>query len=394
MVEESGGSVAVGFNRKRAEGRDGSEKPKVLDERVRTLNPTSTICYVQVLGTGMDTLDTSPAVLLFLDKQRYLFNAGEIDQIFLSRVFSETAGGLPGLLLTLAGMGEEAGLSVNIEGPSDLKYLVNAMKSFIPNAAMVHTKSFGPSTKSIGTPPTDPQKLSEPIKLVENEVVKISAILLEPCCHNSESTTVCPLQACMTKETVQFSESWGTNGKPGSMRKPSDLSVMYVYELSEIPGKFDPQKAKDLGLSPGPKYGLLQKNQSLQSDLLGPSNPVIPGPVVLIVDCPMTTHLHPSSVASMPEYERWMKRFDSAQHIMTGQQARNVEIPILKSSARLAARPNYQCPQFFPASGFWPAKCTENESYNSSSSEVRFMLPECSLELGSYDFVYFNYNLM
>lgn len=32
---------------------------------------------------------------------------------------------------------------------------------------------------------------------------------------------------------------------------------------------------------------------------------------------------------------------------------KNVEIPILKSSARIAARLNYVCPQFFPAPGFW-----------------------------------------
>ena len=32
---------------------------------------------------------------------------------------------------------------------------------------------------------------------------------------------------------------------------------------------------------------------------------------------------------------------------------KNVEIPILKSSARIAARLNYLCPQFFPAPGFW-----------------------------------------
>lgn len=30
-----------------------------------------------------------------------------------------------------------------------------------------------------------------------------------------------------------------------------------------------------------------------------------------------------------------------------------MEIPILKSSARIAARLNYLCPQFFPAPGFW-----------------------------------------
>lgn len=33
---------------------------------------------LQILGTGMDTQDTSPAVLLFFDKQRFIFNAGEV----------------------------------------------------------------------------------------------------------------------------------------------------------------------------------------------------------------------------------------------------------------------------------------------------------------------------
>lgn len=32
----------------------------------------------QILGTGMDTQDTSPSVLLFFDKQRFIFNAGEV----------------------------------------------------------------------------------------------------------------------------------------------------------------------------------------------------------------------------------------------------------------------------------------------------------------------------
>lgn len=33
---------------------------------------------LQILGTGMDTQDTSPSVLLFFDKQRFIFNAGEV----------------------------------------------------------------------------------------------------------------------------------------------------------------------------------------------------------------------------------------------------------------------------------------------------------------------------
>ncbi|TKY62054.1 Ribonuclease Z [Spatholobus suberectus] len=88
------------FNKRRAKGRDKNV----------------------ILGTGMDTQDTSPSVLLFFDNQRFIFNAEEglqrfcteykiklskIDHLFLSRVCFETAGGLPSLLLTLASMGEE-----------------------------------------------------------------------------------------------------------------------------------------------------------------------------------------------------------------------------------------------------------------------------------------------
>lgn len=37
-----------GFNKRRAEGRDKSGKPKTLQLKMRKLNPVSTICYVQV----------------------------------------------------------------------------------------------------------------------------------------------------------------------------------------------------------------------------------------------------------------------------------------------------------------------------------------------------------
>lgn len=83
---------------------------------------------------------------------------------------------------------------------------------------------------------------------------------------------------------------------------------------------------------------------------MGPS---IPGPVVLLVDCPTESHalqlfsdnslrryyaddssqlaecaktvtcvihLSPTSVTSTPNYRKWMKRFGTAQHIMAGHQ--------------------------------------------------------------------------
>ncbi|XP_021765309.1 tRNase Z TRZ3, mitochondrial-like [Chenopodium quinoa] len=387
-----------GFNKRRAMGKDKDDKPKNLQLKVRKLNPVNTICYVQILGTGMDTQDTSPSVLLFFDKQRFIFNAGEglqryctehriklskIDHIFLSRVCSETAGGLPGLLLTLAGIGEE-GICVNMWGPSNLKQLVAAMKAFIPNAAMVHTHSFGPLHGPDEIAVSDLSKFSGPILLISDEVVKLSAILLQP---NED------------KESI--------NNESETSIKPRDLSVVYICELPEIQGKFDPERAKALGLRAGPKYRELQQGKSVKSDhrdiMVHPTDvmdPPIPGPIVLLVDCPTASHLQnllsvdflnkfytdfsgnlsentravacvihlsPSSVASSPAYQNWMKRFGDAQHIMAGHERKNAEIPVLKSSAKIAARLNYLCPRFFPAPGFWSLD-TDNISLNSTFS--------------------------
>ncbi|KAK9681702.1 hypothetical protein RND81_10G021400 [Saponaria officinalis] len=367
-----------GFNKRRAEGVDKSVKPNNLKLKTRKLDHVNTTSYVQILGTGMDTQDSCPSVLLFFDKQRFIFNAGEglqryctehkiklskIDYIFLSRVCSETTGGLPGLLLTLDGIGDQ-GMRVNIRGPSGFKYLVDAMSTFIPRCAMVNAESFGPKPQLNGIDVPDPRKFSEPHDLIDDEVVKLSAILLHPNENNGLGTVV----------------------------QPTDISVIYVCELPKIQGKFYPEKAKALGLRPGPKYRELQNGESVKSDNLDimvhprdVMDPPIPGPIVLLVDCPTTSHLQsllsvetlnayytdysdhmsvnakavncvihlsPSSVSNSPDYQKWMKRFGNAQHIMAGHEKKNAEIPVLKSSAMLAARLNYLCPQFFPASGF------------------------------------------
>ncbi|KAM5579119.1 tRNase Z TRZ3, mitochondrial [Rosa sericea] len=424
---------SVSFNKRRAEGNDKNERPKKnLQRKVRALNPTNTIAYVQFLGTGMDTLDTSPSVLLFFDKQRFIFNAGEglqrfctehkiklskIDHIFLSRVCSETAGGIPGLLLTLAGMGEE-GMSVNVWGPSDLKYLVDAMKCFIPNAAMVHTRSFGPTHGSVGAPMADETQFTDPIVLVDDEVVKLSAILLLPSfLEGSQLPNGVPIMQNPTEKVIDdrmdhASEPISPNGRSVLTGKPGDMSVIYVCELPDIKGKFDPAKAVALGLRPGSKYRELQLGNSVKSDyqniMVHPSDvmgPSVPGPIVLLVDCPTESHLQellsvqclssyyadfsgppenakvvtcvihlcPASLISSSNYQSWMKRFGSAQHIMAGHERKNVEIPILKSSARIAARLNYLCPQFFPAPGFWSLQqsdCLAPESTASSEGSV------------------------
>uniref|UniRef100_A0ACD5VPN7 Uncharacterized protein n=1 Tax=Avena sativa TaxID=4498 RepID=A0ACD5VPN7_AVESA len=377
MASGGGKDAGVAFNKTRAEGKDG-RKDRSMELKNRRANPISTTSYVQILGTGMDTQDTAPSILLFFDKQRFIFNAGEglqrfctehkiklskIDHIFFTRVCSETAGGLPGLVLTLAGMGDE-GMSVNIWGPSDLDFLASAMKSFIPNRAMLHTHSFGVE-HSASSQSTDATVI------IDDEVVRISAIFVKPRYDNEARS------------------STDINSKPG------DTAIVYSCELAEIKGKFDPAKAAALGLKPGPKYRELQLGNSVQSDkidtMVHPSDvlgPSIPGPIVLLVDCPTEyhmcelfllqslccfyedsscqtenakkvnciIHLGPSSVTNTVDYQNWMKSFGTTQHIMAGHENKNMEIPILKGSARISSRLNFLCPQLFPSSGFWPVE--------------------------------------
>ncbi|XP_060671477.1 tRNAse Z TRZ4, mitochondrial isoform X4 [Ziziphus jujuba] len=408
----------------------------------------------------MDTQDTSPSVLRFFDNQRFIFNAGEglqrfctehktklskIDHIFFSRVCSETAGGLPGLFIDVSAMmlinsihtylrakirlavdfgwhGERGNffadvLKVNIWDPSDLKYLIDAMKSFIPNAAMVIKPSFQPMLSSIGTTMADQSGFTYSIVLIDDEIVKISAILLQPSSPEESQPLNEELMMQYTSEEVlkqrmaHILNPINPKSK-ASAGKLCDMSVVYVCELPEIKGKFDPAKAVAFGLKPGPKYRELQLGNSVKSDLqnimVHPSDvmgPSVPGPIVLLVDCPTESHLQellsvqcldsyyadfsgtpesskvvtciihlsPASIVSTSNYQKWMERFGAAQHIMAGHERKNVEIPILKSTARITARLNYLCPQFFPASGFLSLRhldCSEPGAIVSSEGSV------------------------
>lgn len=159
-------------------------------------------------------------------------------------------------------------MKVNVWGPSDLKYLIDAMRCFIPNAAMVHTRSFGPSVGGLMASQT---KFTEPIVLVDDEVVKISAIVLQPIFSNGAqhlnelSITQNPTEKVFN-DRVDVSKPFSPNGKNSPTGKPGDMSVIYVCELPEIKGKFDPEKAKALGLKPGSKYRELQLGNSVKSD--------------------------------------------------------------------------------------------------------------------------------
>lgn len=163
-------------------------------------------------------------------------------------------------------------MKVNVWGPSELKYLVDAMKCFIPNAAMVHTRSFGPTDGSVGGPMADEPQFTDPIVLVDDEVVKLSAILLRPSflegsqLPNGVPIMQNPAEYGLDDRMDHASELISLNGRRVPTGKPGDMSVIYVCELPDIKGKFDPAKAMALGLRPGSKYRELQLGNSVKSD--------------------------------------------------------------------------------------------------------------------------------
>ncbi|XP_024533168.1 tRNAse Z TRZ4, mitochondrial isoform X2 [Selaginella moellendorffii] len=358
--------VSVMDRKRRMEpGVGESSQKKALSLRKNNARSARSISYIQIFGTGMDTGETSPCVLLFFDSKRFVFNAGEglqrfcqenkiklskVDHVLLTRVCSETAGGLAGALLTLAG---DVGLTLNIWGPSDLQCLITAMSTYLPNASFFYTHAFGKDGKLLPEHAKDPNIAV----LLEDDLVKISAVLLVP-----------------------FSDKQGKKFRPG------DVAVVYVCELPEVRGKFDPVKAAALGLRPGRKYALLQSGTSVLSDdgtteILPESvmEPSSPGPKVILVDCPTMfhipslltanglkglytsdgaasvaciVHMSPAIVVNDSKYQDWMRLFGSTEHILAGSGCSNSLSPILKSSAKILSKLNFACPYVFPVPGY------------------------------------------
>lgn len=75
-----------------------------------------------------------------------------------------------------------------------------------------------------------------------------------------------------------------------------------------------------------------------------------------------------------------VKKFGNAQHIMAGHEEKNMEFPILKSSARISTRLSFLCPQLFPVPGFRSLNITNNsDGVSAQMSQVHGSIPAANL---------------
>ncbi|PON88592.1 hypothetical protein TorRG33x02_156570 [Trema orientale] len=145
------------------------------------------------------------------------------------------------------------------------------MRSFVSNAFMVHTRIFGPSLSDVTAMP-EQSNFTVPIARVNNDPIKISAILLQPSfSEGSKLLNEVPLRQNVSENVLEermdsVSKPSSPSSKVASAGKPGDISVVYVCELTKIRGKFDREKALAFGVQSGPKYGQLEKGHSVKSD--------------------------------------------------------------------------------------------------------------------------------
>lgn len=233
--------------------------------------------HLEVLGAGQE--DCSSTVQLFFDDARYLFDCGDGTQrvstehgtkftrlraIHLTSLSAPSIGGIFGLILTIADAGKQ---HLTVTAPKGLHALFNASRPFC------HRPQLQSTLHEIDLQ-TAVHKL--PILVSNDECVTIHAVPIN------------------SRRDIQIDTAFGMHFD----------ALSYICRLHDLRGKFNPQRAIQLGVKKGPQFGLLQKGHSVVTDHGTTVNssdvmtPTTPGPLVLIIACPSTDHL--SSLVNSP----------------------------------------------------------------------------------------------
>jgi ribonuclease Z len=356
----------------------GAKPPPKLDRDVGAA-PVHTSAHVQLLGLGLDGSGAVPSVLLFFDKTRFLFNAGEgfqrfcvehklrlgrLSTIFLTRADADAANGLPGLFLTVAdtaAAAKQAPVELALFGPPRVEALTASIATVVSNARHCRVRTHALSETSTSA--------------YRDEHVSITPFLLQPA------------GTAEFGDQPRAAEAKRARGSPGDV-PPAAESVCYLCELSDVPGKFDPVRAAALGVRPGPDFGRLVRGETVMATQPGAAAPTEvhpgevmsatqPGPAFLIVDLPtpahlavslaharlgghapvltsglplsLIIHLTPPAVAALPEYIAWATRLggDGTAHWMANADAACHPV-VFRASATLSAKLALLQPRVFP----------------------------------------------
>jgi ribonuclease Z len=183
-----------------------------------------------------------------------------------------------------------------------------------------------------------------------------------------------------------------------STQSPSHTVVSYVCHTPTVPGKFNVQKALQLGVPKGPLFGALRRGETVTLDngtVVRPSDciePDVPGAILIVVHCPSidylaslcshsaltpylrpgdpqqstgsmnhsnnsqnhwryvkcVVHITPLEVLTTPAYSKWMNSFEeSAHHIVINKEICKQQL-IFRSAAIHSIKLNFVHSELFP----------------------------------------------
>lgn len=334
---------------------------------------------LQVLS--LEARDASPCVVVTTDNLRLMFDVGEgtqrlalehgvrlskLEGIFLTRLSSETVCGLPGMVLTVADVGRSGFL---VHGPHGIADFWKSTRFFMrrPNFNMDLRECPVPAKSSTSKGSEGGQSSNGSSKKEKRGFDD---------------------QAKSPFFTSFMGGEIGVHSLPFATDENSS-HICYVCETPTMPGKFDVQRAKALGLKPGPAYGVLKAGKRVTMDdgtVIEPSQvlePPVPGRFFAVIcnasapddgdnslltriaqdeywrlfkresgvragqlDC--VVHLSPQSVVSQPTYREWMHSLgtDATSHLMVGAGCCSGETSFI-AATRYCNKLNALCPEMF-----------------------------------------------
>ncbi|XP_022080535.1 zinc phosphodiesterase ELAC protein 2-like [Acanthaster planci] len=395
---------------------------------------------VSIQVTGAGTSACPPSILVIAESVRYLFNCGEgtqrlmfenrirslakLEHIFFTKMTWDNLGGSIGMMITLKNVGLP---KLSLYGPPELGEFSKALQIFAKHEAIsldVKPYTLGPFVNEVMT--------VTPVPLYEgSDQGQPSSSSTSPANHQPDSPTVSPAAVEETTDQDQIDddsdvEPGNSDGKkrkakdpfevisqmavrqrhsPSPKRKKTEdapnMTIAYICKIHDTHGRLDVQKAKDMGLKPGPDYGLLKAGKVVTTsdgkeikpeDVLQPSTP---GAVFIVLECPseefvdsvvgnetmsryqadcgdntatLVMHMCPENVTNDARYQSWMQRFGpTTEHVIFNHSCHSVTH---EASRRIQAKLNLIHKDIFP---LLPVHGEESIQKDKTRMEGRFV---------------------
>ena len=307
--------------------------------------------------------------------------------IFLTRLNWDVAGGLPGMqiyasqrlisgyLLTASDMYDPR---TRIHGPKNLAHFLATFRHYIFRTSLnLTTNEIGDdptpfvddrvtitpiplSANPSAEKPRDPSTFSfgekfcfpiPPLEGTPDEILKYKKAIVHEMFRMGVFEEVAENGAVQTADEVRRRRISLINANLPPTQ-PHDISMAYLIANHDVPGKFNPEKAKALNIPVGKLYAKLKKGESIEIAVVGEDGTKtmrtinseevlgkpVPGKKVLILDIPglayvskllkndtlnsemvktadVIVHMLADEVASSADYNEWMQTFKSTSRV-------------------------------------------------------------------------------